>query len=115
VKALVLAFILVGCAHTSRTTAINVVDTMTDAAGATLAAYSHEHVEHIIHTPGISAVDAKVQMTAWYARVDKAEQDITVIRGLIKIARAQNDQPSVSALEAKATEILAELKTLETP
>ena len=109
------ARVLTGCASTQRTTAINVVDTMTDAAGAALASYSHAHVEAIIHSPGISAVDAKAQMTAWYARVAKAEADITALRGLIKVARAQNDKPSVTALEAQAATILAELKTLEAP
>lgn len=103
------------CAASQRTTAINATDTMTDAAGVALRAYSHDHVESIIHRPGITAAAAQLEMDAFYAKVDKAEQDITAIRGLIKNARAINDAPSVAALEAKATEVLAELKSLETP
>lgn len=115
-KALFVAlFVIVGCAAPQRTTAINATDTMTDVAGVTLRAYSHDHVETIIHRPGITAAAAQLEMNAWYAKVDKAEADITAIRGLIKNARALNDAPSVTALEAKATEVLAELKTLEVP
>lgn len=116
-KLAILLFVLglVGCAGPQRTTAINTVDTMTDAAGVALRAYSHEHIEAIIHRPGTTAAAAQAEMTAFYARVDKAETDLTAIRGLIKNARTLNDAPSVAALEAKATEVLAELKSLEAP
>jgi type IV pilus biogenesis protein CpaD/CtpE len=116
VRLAVLLFVsLVGCAGSQRTTAINATDTMTDAAGVALRAYSHEHVESIIHRPGITAAAAQLEMTAFYAKVDKAEADIDQIRGLIKNARAVNDQPTLDTLEAKAASVLAELKALEVP